>query len=217
MQSYNNLLDVIVEPRYDTNIIPAAGALSLTYFAIPQGQGLTVFNNGAGVTKQLADTNMDLAGQLPAGYNFVILGFRAQPMFWISNINATLAVTGQANDANTWSHGGTLSFTIGSKPFLRVPLDTVPAGMGVSGGSALFTGFQAGSAAHGLPTLDNAFKIGKQPLELSQTQNFLVTLNWVALVANVSAAANQIAATNVRSAGVIVRIYMDGFLKRIVQ
>lgn len=226
MRSIGDILDVIVEPRYDTNLIPAAGTTQLTYFALPIGQGLTNFNNVANSTKTLADTNMDLAGQLPAGYNFVVLGFRVQPSFWISNINASAvaAATSNGTDANTWSHGGVFNFTIGSKPFLRVPLDTIPAGMGVLGGSGVFTAMAAAASSYGWPALSNSFSIGRQPLELAQTQNFLVSLTWATAVANLSAstggaasAVSNIANTNIRAAGIIVRVYMDGYLKRIVQ
>ena len=195
-----DVLDVIVEPRYDTATIPAAGSLILTYFTVPIGQGASAFG-AAGTAKQLADTNMDLSAQLPAGYNFNILGFRIQPAFTLT-----------AADARLWSVGGVFTFNIGSKPYLRAPLDTIPAGMGpagYAGGGDL--GLALRGASHGTPTLSNGFSIARKSLELFQTQNFNATLTWVALSPVTSVVPTQPAA------GLPVRVYLDGFLKRYVQ
>ncbi len=197
------IVDVIVEPRYDTNTIPTAGTLTLTYFQLPIGQGQSVFG-AAGVTKSLSDTNMDLAGQLSAGYNFDLLGFRAQP---------SLGMT--AADGQNWSFGGTFTFTIASKPYLRVPLDTIPAGMGSAGFAAVAVGgapLEQHGVSHGAAHLSNAFTIGKKPLRLSQSQNFIVVLNWPVLspVTTVKPYATSVA-------GLSLRIYMDGFYIRPVQ
>jgi len=192
-------VDVIVEPRYDTQTILAAGALTLTYFQVPIGQGASNFA-AVTVSKGLADTNMDLAGQLPAGYNFKILGFRAQPHF---NITAA--------DARLWSSGGVFIFTIGSKPFLRTPLDTIPAGMGPSGMGGATADATSRMVAHGVPQLSNAFVIGRKPLALMQSQNFSVTLTWPTLSPVTSTAPGQAAV------GLVVRIFLDGYLYRLVQ
>lgn len=211
MQSYNNLLDVIVEPRYDTNPILAAGALTLSYFTVPVGQGLSCFA-GAGVAKSYSDTNMELAGQLPAGYNFEVLGFRVMPAFIVGNALGAAMITGEITDANTWTWGGVFNFTIGSKSYCRVPLDTIPAGMGPVGYGTSFTGHFGGASAHGVPMLSNSFSISRQPLELAQTQNFNVQLTWPLVVANTTAFANHQPA-----AGLPIRVFMDGFLKRVLQ
>jgi hypothetical protein len=211
MQSIGGVLDVIVEPRYDTNTILAAGSLALSYFTVPVGQGLSAFA-GAGVAKSYSDTNMELAGQLPAGYNFVVLGFRAMPAFVVGNMVAAASVVGQIHDANTWSWGGVFNFTIGSKSYCRVPLDTIPAGMGPAGYGSSFTGAFGSAASHGAPLLSNSFSISRQPLELAQTQNFNVVLSWPLVVANTTAFANHQPA-----AGLPIRVFMDGFLKRIMQ
>jgi hypothetical protein len=211
LQSMGNIVDVIVEPRYDTNTILAAGALTLSYFTVPVGQGLSAYA-GAGVAKSYSDTNMDLAGQLPAGYNFKVLGFRIMPAFWVGSALGAASIIGQLWDSNTWSHGGLCTFTIGSKPFLRVPIDTIPAGMGSAGYGGSFTGQFTGAASHGVPQLSNAFTIGKQPLDLASTQNFNVTLSWPLVTANTSAFSGHQPA-----AGLPVRVFLDGYLYRLVQ
>lgn len=196
------VVDVIVEPLYDTQTILTAGALQLTYFQVPIGQGSSNFA-AATVQKQLADTNMDLAGQLPAGYNFDLLGFRAQPSF---------TMTG--TDARNWSAGGAFTFTIASKPYLRVPLDTIPAGMGPAGYAGAFDAATSASgrgASHGVPHLSNGYTIGKKPLRLSQNQNFSVILTWVTLQPVTSTVVGQAAG------GLPIRIYLDGYRIRPVQ
>ena len=199
MKTVSDFLDVIVEPRYDTNTILAAGTTLLTYFAQPLGQGTSAFG-GAATAKTLADTNMELAGQLPAGYNFIILGFRVQPSFRLTQA-----------DAVQWSAGCWFTFTIGSKPYLRVPVDTLPAGAGPFGFYTQTAAATAAVASHGYPTLSNSYQIGKKPLELQQTQNFQATLQWVSVVAVTTTQTTQPAA------GMPVRVFLDGFLKRIVQ
>jgi hypothetical protein len=199
MASVEQLLDVIVEPRYDTQTILAAGALQLTYFQVPLGQGASNFA-AATVAKQLSDTNMDLAGQLPAGYNFKLLGFRVQPHF-----NMTAA------DARLWSSGGWFTFTIASKPYLRTPLDTIPAGSGPFGSGGATADATSRMVAHGWPALSNGYTIGKKPLDLSQSQNFSVVLNWTTLSPVTSTAPGQAAA------GLVLRVYLDGYLYRPVQ
>jgi hypothetical protein len=194
-------LDVIVEPRYDTTTLPAAGALALTFFAVPLNAGQSSFG-AAGIAKSLADTNMDLAAQLPAGYNFLITGFRVQPVFTLTPI-----------DARQWSMGGWFTFSIGSKPFLRTPLDTIPAGAGPFGYGGATVDTVNRAMSHGVPTLSNSFGVGRKPFLLEQTANFGVLLNWTALqpVTTIVPVIVQV------TVGMPLRVYMDGILRRRVQ
>jgi hypothetical protein len=201
------VVDVIVNPLYDTLNIVAAGTLLLNYFATPLGQGQSAFG-AAGTAKSISDTNMQLAGQLSAGYNFDLLGFRVQPSFNIGVIAAGALV----NDATTWSFGGVFTFSIASKIYCQVPIDTIPAGMGVSGFATTTTAATGQCAAsHGVPHISNSFTIGKKPLRLSQSQTFNVTLSWPIVVPNTSVTPTAAAD------GIPVRVYLDGFLIRPVQ
>ena len=93
--------DVIVEPLYDSVLYPAAGATLLSFFILPLGQGVSVFQTAAGVLpKTYADTNMQLAGQLSAGYYFKILGYSVQPSFDVTD----------ADVHGIWN-GGVFTFT----------------------------------------------------------------------------------------------------------
>jgi len=199
MPPVSEIVDVIVEPRYDTQTILAAGALTLTFFQVPVGQGQSAFA-AAGVNKNLSDTNMDLPGQLPAGYNFRITGFRVQPAFTLTPA-----------DARQWSVGAWFTFTIGSKPFLRVPLDTIPAGMGPFGYGGATVDALGRAMAHGVPHLNNAYGVGRKPFTLFQTQNFNVQIQWTALSPVTSVVPTQVAP------GLPIRVFMDGYLTRSLQ
>jgi len=191
-----DVLDVIVEPRYDTVLLPAAATPALlTFFAVPLGQAGGVFIPAAAGAKTLADTNMELAGQLPGGYNFKLLGFRAMYGWNMST-----------QDLQAVINGAVFTFTIGSKPFLRTPLRMIPSGNGPFGTAATIN-------TSGWPTLSNSYSIAKKPLDLLQTQNFQVTLTWPggAVVPNTAGATCQSAA------GLPITIFLDGFLYRPVQ
>jgi hypothetical protein len=203
MRQISDFLDEIVEPRYDTNVIPAAGTTLLTFFANPVGQGVGVYQQAGGTNpKTLADTNMDLSGQLPAGYNFVVLGFRIAPSLDITPADAQFAL-----------NGAVFTFTIGSKPFLRIPARTIPAGQGVTGFAATTVAATTVNAATlGFPALSNGYSIARKPLMLAQTQNFQATLTWPGGVRAVTTAD----ATS-HLAGLPITVFLDGYLKRIVQ
>lgn len=199
VQQLSHWTDVTVQPLYDTATILAAGTTQLQFFQQQLGAAGGNFA-AAAASKTLADTNMDLSGQLPAGQNFRVLGFRIQPHFRMTQA-----------DAVAWSSGAWYVFTVGQKPYLRVPVDTLPAGLGASGFYTQAAAATAAAMSHGWPVLSNSFQTGKKPLDLSSTQNFNATIQWVAAVAVTSTAPAQPAA------GLIVRHYLDGFFYRIVQ
>lgn len=200
MASMEQLLDVIVEPRYDTVFIPTAGTAGpLTLFALPIGQGTSVFATAS--TKTLADTNMDLAGQLPAGYNFKVLGFAL-----VLDFAATIA------DVTLGLNGAVFTFTIASKPYLRVPARLLSSGLGAYIGGAGATTV----ASFGLPNGQRTYTIGKKPLDLSQSQNFQATLTWPG-GAGQAVTTTLAARTTAGAAGLPVTCVLDGFLYRPVQ
>lgn len=61
-------IEAIRQPLYDLQAYPAAGATSLTFFAVPNGQS----------SKTLSDTNMETAGSLPNPKRFLVLGISLQ-------------------------------------------------------------------------------------------------------------------------------------------
>ena len=193
--------DVIVEPRYDTVVYPAAGTNLLTFFALPRGQGGTAFQTNTatplGIPKNSSDTNMDLAGQLPGGYWFNLQGFRVMPSWDITD-----------NDIKNLFNGAVFTFIVASKPFLTVPCRTIPQGNGPSGSGSSIN-------SNGYPVLSNGYSIRLKPLELEPTVNFQVTLTWPSGQLLPSTTAN--AAVGSHMNGVPLTVFLDGFLYRPVQ
>ena len=195
-----DIWDVIVEPRYDTVFIPAAGTAGpLSFFTVPRGQGTSVFATASSKTN--ADTNQILASTLPSGYNFVLLGFRLMPSFNMTIADSTLAF-----------NGAVFTFTIGSKDYLTIPARTIPAGGGaVIGGAGVTT-----VAAHGFQALSNGFQIARKPLTLPQTVNYSATLTWPG-GAGQAVTTTMAGGTTVGAAGLPITLFMDGFLQRPTQ
>jgi hypothetical protein len=192
------ILDVIVQPLYDTNWIPAAGVQQILFFTQPIGQGVSAF--AAASTKTYADTNMTTAGSLPAGYNFILAGFRLLPDFAMTVADATLAL-----------NGAVFVFTVSSKDYLTVPARTIPAGAGVYGGGAT-----AGPmTTWGMPQIQNAYKVGSQPMELAQSQNFGVALRWPGGGQQVTT--TLAGRTTGGAVGLPITVVLDGVLKRLPQ
>lgn len=192
--------DVIVEPRYDTVVYPAAGATLLTFFALPRGQGNTAFQTAGGtaIAKTYADTNMDLAGQLPGGYFFHLLGFRVMPAWHITD-----------NDMHFVFNPAVFQFIIASKPYLTVPLRTVPQGNGPSGSGSSMN-------SNGWPTLANSYSIRTKPLDLEPTMNFQCTLTWPSgqLTPSTTTTVGSPSAVGAGLAGIAFTVFLDGFLWR---
>lgn len=196
MEAPVNMMDVIIEPRYDTALIPQVGIAALTFFQLPIGQGLSTFQPNAGVLpKTNRDTNMVLSGQLPGGYMFDLLGFRIAPAFNCTDADLHFAL-----------NGALFTFVIGSKPFLTVPASTIPQGNGPSGSGASMN-------SSGWPLLKNMYGVAKKPLRLTQTQNFNITLTWPGggRATTTADALGQVAP------GLPITVYLDGYLYRPVQ
>lgn len=200
-----DLFDVIVEPRYDTGFIPTAGTPGpIQFFTTPIGQGVSVFATAS--TKTLADTNQVLAGQLPSGYNFVILGFRLMFSWNVTQPDIQLAL-----------NGAVFTFTIGSKDYLNVPARTIPAGNGPwTGASTLAPAANSQTSSNGWPSLANAYMIGRKPLELPQTVNYSAKLTWPG-GAGQAVTTTMAGGTTAGAAGLPVTCFLDGFLKRPTQ
>lgn len=198
MAAIQGYKDVIVEPRYDTVLYPAAGATLLTFFALPRGQGASIFQTAGGaIAKTSADTNMDLSGQLPGGYWFNLQGFRLMPSWDITDA-----------DLKAILNGCVFTFIVASKPFLTVPARTIPQGNGPSGsGSSL--------NSNGYPVLANSYSIRLKPLELEPTVNFQVTLTWPS--GQLHPATTADAAVGGHLTGLPLTVFLDGFLYRPVQ
>lgn len=175
----------ITNSLYDSAAYAAAGANTLAFFATPIGQGVGF---GGGV-KTLSDTNMQLAGQLPANQEFLVQSIEILFSPTTPTVAAQMpaafgaqAISQIVNDAYIFYRAGNLTLTVGSKAYLQeAPLMKFPtkaffeahaALADVSTTGASFQSRIAYATARGRPYLLKA------PLRLVSNQNFGVSLNW---------------------------------------
>lgn len=133
--------DIITQPLYDTLQYPTAGTSApLRFFTTPLGAGTTLFGTGG---KNLSDTNMRQAGQLPSPQTFEIFTIQVS---LLSTAAASLATGGTTyQDLQVLLQGAHFILTIGSKQWLELPVYYLPSGGGLE---AYATG-GAGPAAMG--------------------------------------------------------------------
>lgn len=174
--------EAIRQSLYDFTTYAAAGQTQLTFFALPVGQG----------GKTLSDTNMTLAGQLPANQEFLVnsieIFFRTNtPAPSASTLDAVVAapvLATQINDSYLVSRTGNLTLVIGSKPYLQeAPLGRFPpkTHFEVDVALALATTVAADSIESRIAVsrwVGRPYLLSPADLRLVSTQNFSITLNW---------------------------------------
>lgn len=178
--------EAIRQSLYDSTSYAAAGVSQLSFFALPVGQG-TGFGGGA---KTLSDTNMTLAGQMPANQEFLIQSLEVQFLPTTPTVAADMpaafgagAIANIVNDAYIFYRSGNLNLVIGSKSYLqeanlmRFPpksfFDLHAALADATTAAANLQSRVAYATAHGRP-----YMVQPANLRLVSNQNFGVTLNW---------------------------------------
>lgn len=192
--------EVIRQRLYDYQLYATAGVGQLTFFQSPIGQGITsALGAVVGSPKTIADTNMQLAGQLPSGMAYKVESLEVlfspgsvatantYTPAAISNFIAAAAVTQMAalNDVNTIMHSGVLEFNILQKNYLReTPLKAFPlkADLDVSAAAA------SNSATTSEVTASYAKAAGRPyyldlPITIKPAINFEVAIKWPGVVA----------------------------------
>jgi hypothetical protein len=173
-------LEVFRQSLYDFQAYAQAGQTNLTFFQVPVGQS----------SKTKADTNMSLAGQLPAGQQFLVQSMEVYffPGTIVPGVGPVAnLIDGFTNDVWAVAKGGWLEFTVGSKTYLtEAPLMRFPPKTRLDGwasengnttpGAALYT-----RTSYAVPA-GRPYPIDPYIL-LESTQNFSVNLNWPAAVA----------------------------------
>jgi hypothetical protein len=218
-------VEVIKQSLYDTLVYPTAGVAGLPFFQLPQGQGLSASPGNAGATKALSDTNLTLGGQLPAPQAFFISSIEVdfQPgssaaanTFAIrtpGNLVATDVATAQAgsHDTNAFYTGGSLTLTIGTKPYLNeAALLRFPPKARFEYEVALAGGAGAAATLERIH-VNEKLRAGGRPYQfepgiaLMTSQNFVVTLAWPVAVPTPSGFNGA------------ARVILDGWLFRGVQ
>jgi hypothetical protein len=171
--------EAITNTLYDSIQYPVAGAGQLSFFNLPVGQGVNWTGVGA---KNLSDTNMSLAGQMPANQEFLIQSIEVELLTATPTVAAAMpayiaaTVATSINDAYIFYRAGNLNLQIGAKSYCQeAPLMKFPAKAFFEITAAATTeaaGSIAWATARGRPFLLKA------PLRLVSNQNFGVQLNW---------------------------------------
>ncbi|MGH8742849.1 MAG: hypothetical protein ACREUY_01070 [Burkholderiales bacterium] len=189
-------LEVLRQSLYDFQVYAQAGQTSLVFFQVPISG-----------TKTEADTNMVLAGQLPAGQQF--LAQSLEVYFFPGTVLPGTGPVANVIDAfinDVWAvyKGGWVKFKIGSKDYLQeAPIGRMPPKTRLDGWSSENGNTTAAAALY--TRTSYASPAGRPyPIDpyvlLESTQNFVVALNWPVAVA----------VTNAGRIGVI----LDGLLIR---
>lgn len=196
-----NFSELVYQPLYDWQLMPAGGAQTLNFFQLPQGQGITsALGATVGTPKTLNDTNMTLGGQLPSGMEFMIESIEVPflpgsvstantytPAAFL-NFNAAASATLGApwfNDVNTFYQGGRLEFTVLAKKFLTdSPLyKFIPRVQFTVDAASASTSATQGATVFGKAGLTGPLYELKPPISLQPSCNFGIDLVWPAVVA----------------------------------
>ncbi len=160
-------------PLYDFQTYPAAGVQELIFFQVPQGQG----------GKTLDDTNLEIAGSLPAPKEFLITS--VQVVFYPAAVpgrRGTSVTATNWNDVYGLSQRGHLRLFIGSKEYVvDAPLGKFPPRWWIRGSDAV--GVATTTAATDVENIIDYAVFGGPiyeivPYRLIPTQNFSVTLRF---------------------------------------
>lgn len=164
-------MEAITQPLYNYQAYAAAGQQQLVFFQVPV----------SGVVN-LEDTNMQLAGQLPAPQKYLIQGIgvdylpgNAAGRFGAQSANSNF------NDAWAVLKRGTLVLTIGSKDYLRIPnLLTLPPRSHMGGVGWASDQTTPGATMQGVTSAGYADGdvYRPTPLLLEAGQNFSVSIQW---------------------------------------
>lgn len=174
--------EAIFQPLYDYQAYAQAGQTSLSFFQVPQGQS----------SKTIADTNMELAGTLPNGKEFLV---QAIEVAFFPGVVTGLQQAPAANvfveDVYKFHKSGHLQFFIGSKPYLdEAPIGVFGQSFGLEGFAALADSTTAGATGQGViqyaKPSGNIYHI--TPVRLTSQTNFKVVMDWPTAV-SISAAA----------------------------
>lgn len=197
--------EVVRQRLYDTQIYPTGGQAQLTFFALPVGQGVTsAVGAVAGSAKTYADTNMEVAGQLPRPKAYLAESIEilfepgsvstastftpVKPA--IFNATAALALLEALDDVDRIRISGWLEWYIGSKTYLwEAPLGVFPPKVRLEVDAALsIAGTNAQPAAFGAlaPKWGGRPYYVDPPITLESLQNFAIYLKWPGVVATPS-------------------------------
>lgn len=169
----NNIKDVSYNPLYDYQEYAAAGHTTLTFFQVPIGQS----------GKTLADTNMDLAGQLSNGLNFVCTGVQVDFFPAAADLSTADETAQFAYDYyRVMTSAAYLQFDVLNKDIVQQgPLNKFPPAQKFDFDAAMATGNAVIHTASMLQTTGQLFEI--IPVTLKPSQSFKVSIQFPTAVA----------------------------------
>lgn len=168
-------MEVVRQTLYDFQTYPMAGSTQLTFFALPIGQS----------SKTKADTNMTIAGSLPAPLRFAIQAVEIYffPGVLPSAAGGAAGIDNHVNDVwEVYTATAWLELQIGSKPYLiEAPLLRFPPFAHLGGFAGMSDASTAG--ANLFARTSTMYAAGRAyivdpPLLLEPNQNFTVQLNF---------------------------------------
>lgn len=168
----NGLMECITQPLYSYQAYPAAGTAN----------PLTFFQSQPVGTITAEDTNMQLAGQLPAPQKFLIQGIGVDYLAGTAAARfGAQSANGMLNDFWAVMRRGLLTLTIGSKNYLQYStMLGLPVRSHIGGMAALADATTAGAA------LQSSVQIGysdgevfkPRPILIEASQNFQVSISY---------------------------------------
>lgn len=198
------MVEKVRQRLYDSLIYNTAGSTRLDFFQTPQGAGVTsALGAAVAGVKNIADTNMELAGQLPAYKNYLLESievaiypgtnttanqFTAMQAAARFIASPATAFQPQSNDVSIIANSGTLTFFIGSKTYLQEsPLNAFPpkAKLGLQAAIG-FNGATTGAALFDWPQAVGRPYFVQPQITIPSNQNFRVSLEWPGVVATPS-------------------------------
>ena len=182
-----NIQDQIYSPLYDSATFTHNSTTSLSFFAVPRGQGTTSAPGATG-TKTYNDTNLQLAGQLALGNRFYCTGIEFQIFPGVNPGRGGVADSTAGyftNDIYTLAKSAYVQFTIQNRDYcIDGPLLNFPPANRLTGYAAAATNLTTGAATYS--EVEYASIGGAPynivPLYIEATQAFSVNVFWPAAV-----------------------------------
>lgn len=159
----------LYQPLYDRANYAAAGATSVSFFAVPRGGSATLITAGsaASKTKSYRDTNLDNANVVPAKmFKFVGLS-----LAWV---HASYTASTNANDRAQVRDGAYIHFKVIDKDILYLPLVAIPECNPIIATSTTATATSINSTVGGGNAPMYKFPI---PITLQPYENFTLSIN----------------------------------------
>lgn len=170
--------DALRQPLYDAAAFTAdiAAGTIIPFFQTPVGAGTGI----AGGAKTELDTNMRLAGALPAGFVFEVWSPRIVVAFANPTAAAAPGVTDPQEVANDFIYGSFLRIRIVTAEKLLAPVYFFPAGAGLvatlQGFQATAANFRSSIVTHGVPHQYAPIALDPFPIVIPPQQQFTVEI-----------------------------------------